>query len=185
VKTRKLHFPARAVWLPKPAGSGVYRYWLEDSGSLTQSLTSRCRIFSVTRIEQRWGRPQNDEATLLGLRQHQFALLREVCLCCDGQPAVFAHSVLPRKSLTGEWHDLDKLGARPLGATLFANAKVVRTPLTYRKLLPGHTLYQRAVSVLQRRPTCLWARRSVFMLLGKPILVTEVFLPGVLERSRR
>jgi chorismate-pyruvate lyase len=25
----------------------------------------------------------------------------------------------------------------------------------------------------------LWARRSVFLLKGKPLLVTEVFLPGV------
>ena len=136
----------------------------------------------MTHVEQRWGQPQTDEATLLGLRQHQSALLREVCLRCDGLPAVFAHSVLPRESLRAEWHDLGRLGARPLGAALFANASVVRTPLTYRKLLPGHTLYQRAVLVLQSRPPFLWARRSVFMLHGAPILVTEVFLPGVLER---
>ena len=169
------------MWLPKPAGSGAYRHWLVDAGSLTQRLKTSCQAFSVTHVTQRWGRPQTDESTSLAMRPHQRALLREVCLCCDGQPVVFAHSVLPRRSLRGEWHGLGRLGARPLGEALFANAEVVRTPLTYRKLLPGHALYQRAVSVLQSRPSCLWARRSVFMLQGAPILVTEVYLPGVLE----
>lgn len=114
--------------------------------------------------------------------RRQRALLREVVLNCDGQPVVFAHSVLPLSSLRGPWHDLGRLGARPLGAALFANPAVVRTPLTYRKLHPGHALYQRAVAVLPQRPPCLWARRSVFTLQTASILVTEVFLPGVLER---
>lgn len=182
MKTRAQHFPPCAVWLPKPAGSGVYRHWLVDAGSLTQRLRACCRDFSVTRVTQRWARPLPDEATLLGLRAHQRALLREVCLNCDGRPAVFAHSVLPRASLRGEWHDLGRLGARPLGAALFANARVVRTPLSYRKLWPGHALYQRAIAVLEQTPSCLWARRSVFTLRGASILVTEVFLPEILSR---
>lgn len=181
MKTRAQHFPARAAWLPKPAGSGAYRQWLVDSGSLTQRLQARCRNFFVGQVRQRWAHPQPDEAVLLGMRAHQHALRREVCLTCEGKPVVFAHSVLPRRSLRGEWRDLGRLGARPLGAALFANAAVERTPLTYRKLMPNHALYQRAAAILQDRPSCLWARRSVFMLHGSPILVTEVFLPGVLE----
>jgi chorismate--pyruvate lyase len=47
--------------------------------------------------------------------------------------------------------------------------------------LPHHAVYTRAVEHLAERPACLWARRSVFMLHNAPILVTEVFLPGVLE----
>jgi len=140
----------------------------------------RCPTFSVARVRQQWARPELDEAMLLGMRAHERALLREVCLNCQGRPVVFAHSVLPRRSLRGEWHGLGRLGARPLGAALFANPSVVRTPLTYRKLMPNHALYQRAAAVLQQRPSCLWARRSVFMLGGAAIMVTEVFLPGVL-----
>jgi chorismate--pyruvate lyase len=150
-------------------------------GSLTQRLQAHCRNFSVSRVTQRWGRPHADEAVLLSMKPHRRALLREVCLNCDGHPVVFAHSVLPRASLRGQWHGLGRLGAKPLGAALFANAAVVRTPLTYRKLNPRHVLYQRAVAVLQNHPPCLWARRSVFSLQGASILVTEVFLPGVLE----
>jgi chorismate--pyruvate lyase len=56
--------------------------------------------------------------------------------------------------------------------------------LCFRKLLPGNALYQRAVALLGASPGQLWGRRSVFMLGGAAILVTEVFLPGVLELPR-
>lgn len=182
MKIRSSPFPFRSVWLPKPPGSGAYRHWLVDNGSLTQRLRARCGKFAVERVRQRWARPLPDEALLLRMRSHERALLREVSLCCDGMQVVFAHSVLPRRSLRGAWHGLSRLGAKPLGAALFGNPHVVRTPLSFRKLLPRHALYARAVEHLAVRPACLWARRSVFMLHGSSILVTEVFLPGVLER---
>lgn len=182
MKTRPSPFPFRNAWLPKPPVSGAYRHWLVDDGSLTQRLRASSSQFSVERVCQRWARPFPDEALLLDLRPHERALLREVTLCCDGVQAVFAHSVLPRRSLRGDWHDLGRLGAKPLGAALFANPDVVRTPLSFRKLLPRHMLYARAVACLEERPASLWARRSVFVLHNSPILVTEVFLPGVLHR---
>ncbi|HSI23553.1 MAG TPA: chorismate lyase [Methylophilaceae bacterium] len=181
MKVRSSPFPFRAAWLPKPPASGAYRHWLVDDGSLTQRLRKHCRTFSVERVRQRWARPLPDEVLLLRMRSHEKALLREVSLCCDGVQVVFAHSVLPRSSLRGAWHNLGRLGAKPLGAVLFANPEVIRTPLAFRKLLPHHALYTRAVEHLAERPACLWARRSVFMLHNAPILVTEVFLPGVLE----
>lgn len=182
MKVRPSPFPYRTHWLQKPPGSGAYRHWLVDNGSLTQRLRASCEHFSVERVRQYWGRPLPDEALLLELHPHERALLREVSLYCDGQEAVFAHSVLPRRSLWGAWHNLRRLGDRPLGAALFANPNVVRTPLSFRKLLPRHALYARAVQYLPEKPACLWARRSVFMLHNAPILVTEVFLPGVLSR---
>lgn len=182
MKIRPSPFPSRNSWQPKPPGSGAYRHWLVDNGSLTQRLKSRCHCFSVERVRQRWAHPLPDEAMLLKLRPHERALLREVALYCDGTQAVFAHSVLPRRSLRGAWHNLGRLGSKPLGAALFANPHVLRRPLTFRKLQPRHALYARAVEHLHRKPSFLWARRSLFMLHNAPILVTEVFLPGVLRR---
>jgi chorismate--pyruvate lyase len=182
MRIRPSPFPARNSWLPKPPGSGAYRHWLVNDGSLTQRLKASCRQFSVERLRLRWARPLPDEALLLKMRPHERALLREVALFCDGTQAVFAYSVLPRRSLRGEWRNLGKLGSKPLGAALFANPHVVRTPLAFRKLQPRHALYARAVEHLLVKPPCLWARRSVFMLHNAPILVTEVFLPGVLQR---
>lgn len=106
---------------------------------------------------------------------------REVFLYCGDRPVVFAHSVLPLASLRGAWAKLGKLGNRPLGATLFANPCVRRAPLEYKRLNQRHPLYQRACARLDRPPTYLWARRSLFALHGRRILVTEVFLPAILE----
>lgn len=165
----------------RPLGCGALRPWLLDRGSLTRRLRARSADFAVRGVSQRWALPQPDEARLLGLRGHHSALLREVSLCCDGAPVVYAHSVLPRRSLRGAWHDLGSLGARPLGEALFANPEVVRATLSYRKLSPHSDLYRRACAGMDRRPPYLWARRSVFLLHAAPILVTEVFLPGVLQ----
>lgn len=170
------------AWLASPRGSAAYRRWLADPGSLTRRLQRACRQFSVEGVRQQAGRPELDEARLLGLRVRELALLREVTLCCDGRPVVFAHSVLPRRSLSGPWQAFRTLGNRPLGAALFANPCVTRTPLSFRKLRPGQPLYQRAAAGLQGKPACLWARRSLFMLKGAAILVTEVFLPGIRDR---
>lgn len=182
MKTRSWPNPHSSSWLPKPAGSGAYRHWLADAGSLTSRLQAGCGCFSVERLRQGWGFPERDEAALLGMRHNQRALLREVTLCCDGRAVVFAHSVLPRASLRGEWQHFKSLGSRPLGAALFGNPQVVRTPLTFCKLTPRHALYRRALAGVAGRPECLWARRSVFTLRGAAILVTEVFLPELLVR---
>jgi len=111
------------------------------------------------------------------------AQIREVLLYGNGRPVVFAHSVLPRRSLQGEWRSLGRLGNKPLGAVLFANPKVKRTPLSYKKLTANHDLYQAALRYAAGRPEYLWARRSIFSLNCASILVTEVFLPGLSSRT--
>ncbi|MFA6178305.1 MAG: chorismate lyase [Candidatus Methylopumilus sp.] len=171
---------SRAKWLRAPISSGVYRHWLIDKASLTKRLQGHCAEFSVKPTKMYAAKSQYDEAQLLGLSSRQRALLREVHLCCTNRPVVFAHSVLPYQSLRGSWQGLSRLGNKSLGSTLFADARVVRTPLAYKKLAKHHALYRRAVADLESAPSALWARRSVFRLKHAVILVTEVFLPGVL-----
>ena len=100
-------------------------------------------------------KPIQDEAVLLHQASYKTALIREVLLMGDHQPVVFAHSVLPRVSLRGAWNGLGRLGNKPLGATLFANPKVKRTPLSYKKLTPNHALYQHAVKHLNNKAKLL------------------------------
>lgn len=167
----------RASWLKKPFSDGAYRRWLIDEGSLTARLQSLYTAFHVKAIVQENAKPIVDEATLLKHKPVTVANVREVLLM-DGQEAlVYAHSVLPHNSLRGEWAKLGKLGNKPLGATLFSDPRVKRTPLSYKKLTKRHALYQKAVAYLPQAPTYLWARRSVFSLKCDKILVTEVFLP--------
>lgn len=168
-------------WHSTLVGRQPYRPWLTDNGSLTAALKCRCPGLQVKRLRQALDRPHADESTLLGLAPKERALIREVMLLCDDHPLVFAHSVIPRAGLDGPWRSLSRLGNRPLGEALFADPRIVRHPLQYRRLDRRHPLYRCAVSQLTMRPPCLWARRSVFARDGYPILVTEVFLPEVLH----
>lgn len=177
---------SRQRWLNKPIQANKLQPWLIDNNSLTARLLLRFRKFAVEPIAVKYAKLVQEEAALLRQPSYQVALIREVLLMGDNQPVVFAHSVLPRASLRGAWNGLGKLGNQPLGATLFANPKVRRTALSYKKLTPGHVLYQHATRHLTqnievRKPSYLWARRSIFSLSCANIMVTEVFLPQLLE----
>ncbi|MBC7787857.1 MAG: chorismate lyase [Methylophilaceae bacterium] len=190
------HLNNRENWLKSPVNSGKFRSYLIGKGSLTMRLQLQSQHFSVTPLRLRQAKALQHEAALLALKAQQHALQRDVLLVCDGVPVVFAHSVLPNQSLRGDWRGLGRLGSKPLGAILFANPKVQRTPLTYKKLSSHNHLYQLILrhslannqmlnqSLQSGQP--LWARRSVFSLrssnLGQAkILVTEVFLPAILK----
>ena len=168
-------------WLKKPTLIATYRNWLIDSGSLTARLKARYRDFAVKPIKLEYAKVVTDELKGLGLKTNQRVLIREVLLFGNNQPVVFAHSVLPRVILRGAWNGLDRLGNKPLGETLFTNPKVKRTPLSYKKLSSHHKLFQHATAHLTIKPTHLWARRSIFSLNCAKILVTEIFLPKLLE----
>lgn len=169
-------------WYTRPPQPGCpYRHWLTDQGSLTRRIQARCDKFSVRHVAQRFGKTTRDEAISAGLQPRHYALLREVFLYCGESPVVFAHSVLPKSSLRGAWHGLANLGNKPLGAALFATPRIRRAPLEFKRLSPHHALYRRACRLLPDKPPHLWARRSVFRLHHKPILVTEVFLPAILN----
>lgn len=166
-------------WLATPLNSGPYRKWLIDKGSLTRRLQVACASFAVNPAYCADSKPLPDEGRMLGLKPQQKALIREVYLHCNRAPVVFAHSVLPDKSLRGAWAGLGKLGSKPLGATLFSNPMVSRTPLQFKKLSRRHQLYHRAAKNCHIQSDELWARRSIFYLRGSVILVTEIFLPQV------
>src|SRR5512134_3429412 len=159
----------------------AYRHWLADHGSLTRRLRERCPRFSVRPLRQALGHPLCDERGYLGLRRGEMALVREVYLLCGGTPVVFAHSVLAAEDLRGVWNSVSRQGARPLGEALFSDPRVARAPLEYRQLGHQHPLYRRACAALRLPPGRLWARRSLFTLRSRPLLVTEVFLPAVLD----
>lgn len=169
-------------WQPAlSAVSPQIRQWLQDRGSLTRRIQERCTQFYVQPVFQAFTKLQGDERFKMKLRQDELAMVREVYLYCCEKPVVFAHSVVSRKDLRGAWHSLSGLGNRSLGTMLFTNPRIKRTPLEFKKVSSGHFLYDRAVARLTKRPLVLWARRSLFTLRGQSILVTEVFLPDILD----
>jgi len=181
VKIQQNRSHPRQQWLKKPMYSGAYRKWLIDDGSLTARLKVRYADFAVRPVLLKNAKAFTDESALLGLKANQHALIREVLLMGNNQPVVFAHSVLPRASLRGAWHRFGKLGNKPLGAALFANPKVKRTPLEYKKLSACSPISMRIAGHMQTSSKALWARRSIFTLNCAKILVTEIFLPELLK----
>lgn len=182
MKVRHQSLSPRARWLKCPINSGAYRPWLLEQGSLTKRLQASSPHFAVRPVLQGRFKPAHDEAYLLGLASYQQHLLREVMLTDGKTPIVFAHSVLPERSLHGDWQGLGRLGNKPLGAALFANPCIVRTPLQFKKLGKQHWLYHQVAKHLPHLPAMLWARRSIFQRnKARAIMVTEVFLPAVLD----
>lgn len=126
--------------------------------------------------------PTLDEAISLGIKRNQLAWIREVALLCDGQPVVFAHTVLPfrpRGALT-RW--FERLGSRSLGAVLFSHHGFSRGALRTRRIDHRHALYQPTIDAMQLAPSApptLWARRSRFVFRSQSVLVTEVFSPAL------
>lgn len=153
--------------------------WLHDNGSLTAKLLKLSRgDFHVEVLRQAQGRASRSEARALGIAFSERCLIREVILCGHNQPWVFARSVLPLSSLTGSLRHLRKQGSRPLGAFLFSQPHLQRSPIAL-SLISSHDGY---VPAKLLGDTAVWGRRSIFSVDGKPLLVSEVFLPGLIDQ---
>jgi chorismate--pyruvate lyase len=153
--------------------------WLDDSGSLTARLIALSSgQFHVEVLKQSIALPARDEQQILHMSRPTLALIREVILCGHNQPWVFARSVLPLSSLTGELRHLRKQRNRPLGAFLFSQPQLTRSPIAVTAFNADDVYVPTAIA--HQHP--LWGRRSVFALRGKPLLVSEVFLPALCDQ---
>ena len=171
-------------WKKSPLGTGRgLLKWVRDRGSLTERIMAKCGDFGVRHVANRYARVNRDEARRIGMNPKTFALVREVYLCCGDKPVVFAHSVAARASLKGPWRNLAALGQKSLGSAFLSNPRVKRDDLEFLPISKRHPLYAKSCRFMARRPTRLWARRSLFGLGKREILVTEVFLPEILELS--
>ena len=142
-----------------------WRAWLLDRGSLTTHLIAASNHhFKVALKQQGWAIPCRSEAKVLKLKNRQAALIREVELKGNDQTYVLARKVSPASTLTGKYQQLANLGNRSLGSVLFSDPTMRRGTfqICQLQLDSGEKV---------------WARRSVFYLSGKPLLVCEVFLP--------
>lgn len=158
--------------------------WLRDESSLTMRVIDFCQgQFRVRVLHQGWAKPLASEAKLLNVSVSDTAMIREVELQCNEHPLVFARTIIPAASLTGEARKLSYLGDKPLGAMLFADPATKRKRVQIARILPRHPMYAAAVDHLLVLPSDLWGRRTLFVYAGKPILVNEIFLPGITENQ--
>lgn len=162
------------------------RAWLTAGGSLTARLTAHSGAFRVQRLHQRTAMCLHDEARAIGLQRPGRVWEREVLLRCDDVPVVFAHTVVPMSATAADWPLFNALGERSLGSTLFYDPRVTRGELEFARIRAGHPLMQRASAALGvEADTILYARRCLYRRRRGTLLVTEVFLPPVLELAAR
>jgi len=148
-----------------------YRGWVLDNGSLTKRLVDASHgNFAVRVTFQGWDYPQVDERRALNIPCRKKALIREVELLCYGNVWVRARSIIPAATLSGDERQLKSLGNRPLGAFLFRSKAMKRSKLE-------------VASFLSTDRQTIYGRRSVFTLHGKPLLVSELFMPELLDRK--
>ena len=165
---------------PPPA----LRHWLVGGGSLTAKLRAHSASFRVQCLRQETARCLPDEAAAIGLQRPGRVWEREVLLRCDNRPAVFGHTVVPLSATATDWPLFSALGERSLGSTLFGDRQVRRGALEYARLRPGHPLARRVLAALGEcghEDRILYARRCLYRRHRGLLLVTEVFLPTVLE----
>lgn len=151
--------------------------WLFDVSSLTARIIELCGDgFSVHVISQHWQKLDSEEASAMALKNVRSALVRQVLLCCDKQPLVYARTVIPSTTIQGAQRRYANMGNRPLGAMLFADRTMRREVVQVGRLCQKHEANQYADT-----DEPVWGRRSVFRVAGKPILVSEYFLPELLQ----
>ena len=148
--------------------------WLIDEGSLTRKLVALSKDqLEVQVLRQEVATPGAAEANALKMTQQTPVMIREVVLKGRGRPWIFARSILPMTTMTGRLAGLRTLSNQPLGELLFQDPSMTREPLE-AACLPARILSVPAALAAGDEP--LWARRSVFFLDRKPLLVSEVFL---------
>ncbi len=151
--------------------------WLLDTSSLTARLIAlHGSDFSVRVISQQWQKLDTEESAVMALNHVHSALVRQVLLCAADEPLVYARTVIPATTIRGAQRRYANMGNRPLGAMLFADRTMHREAVQVARLPDKHVAHQ---YVKTDEP--VWGRRSVFRVAGKPILVSEYFLPELLK----
>lgn len=121
--------------------------WLLYTESLTLKLQQHYPNLAVEIIQQGW---QNGREP---------SWIREVVLKCDGQPLLFAQTVVPKATIDNVAPNIPTLGETPIGLWLFAQSPE-RQSLEWRYDDTEHC----------------YARRSTLLLQQYPIEIRELFL---------
>ncbi|BCN94427.1 putative chorismate pyruvate-lyase [Thiomicrorhabdus immobilis] len=156
--------------------------WLTTPTSLTAKLRVLCPDLQVVILSEEFEIPLLNESQKLGLNRNEEAWIRCVLLKCHGKSWVYARTVIPKLDEHNPWHHLQKLGNKPLGEVLFDLPSIQRSPFEFSKNALSFWPYLiENLDVNEAANLPGFARRSVFKQQNAPLLLTEVFLPGLVD----
>lgn len=136
------------------------RDWLLLEDSMTKRFEQQGKRVTVTLVREDFVGQEDVAEELPLLPKEQRYWLREILLCADGEPWLAGRTVVPESTLSGPELQLQQLGDTPLGRYLFTSSTLTRDFIEIGK------------------EAGLWGRRSRLRLSGKPLLLTELFLPA-------
>ncbi len=154
---------------------------------LTSSMTVTLReqvagAVHVNLLREQRDELHPDEPALFGSRERK-GFVREVCLHSRGVSLLMARTVFLSERLKKN-AGMASLGRKPLGELLFPNGRPAMWTLReYALIGPASPLFPLVRSCPGPRMRNFWARRSMYLLEGDPLLVTEIFLPSMLARA--
>ncbi|BCG64469.1 MAG: chorismate--pyruvate lyase [Methyloprofundus sp.] len=154
--------------------------WIYEADSITQRL--RNYYGSSVRVQvlnNHWQRAFISENKLLQHAPNKYTLTREVLLYADDIPLVLARTIIPPKTVRSAQQNLSHLGNRPLGEVIFSYPKLERLALEIAKI-PTNTWNPTVRHQAQIKQE-LWGRRTIYAINHHPLLVSEFFLPEILN----
>ena len=158
--------------------------WLSTKGSLTARLREGCPKIEVHILSERLEVPLNNEAIALKMHSSEQAWVRCVLLRCDQENWIYARTVISNFNSQNPWESLQKLGNKPLGDVLFETPSIKRTAFAFSKLPLATWPYLTKQLASGQKTLPSFARRSVFLQQDAPLLLTEVFLPGLFKTTK-
>jgi len=154
--------------------------WLSYPGSFIKRLKEHgITQPKISVLNECWKCPELEEARLLDIKPRLYARVREVLIYSDQGPLMVARTVIPRTTLTGKEQQLAYLKTRSLGSILFKDVSVERTEFEYACIKPSTKEYVRIEKAVDDKASEYWARRSLFYIKNKPLLLTEIFLTKI------
>lgn len=154
--------------------------WTYEAGSLTQRLRNYYgNSVAVKILFHQWRMPYLSERRLLRLREHRYHLTREVLLHANGKPLILARTIIPARTIRVAHRNLSHLGTRPLGEVIFSYPKLERRELDLTLIKPSAWSPSARAEADIQQP--IWGRRTVYAIRHQPMLVSEFFLPEILQ----
>ncbi|WP_445946882.1 chorismate--pyruvate lyase family protein [Shewanella sp.] len=161
--------PERADSIAEPQ----LKDWLLATGSLTLRLKSLCHHFEVKVLGEQLSAISPADNDLI-----EPVWVREVLLCLDDTPWVFARTLVPQALLDFKSQAFTQLGNKPLGELLYSSPEIIPGKIELARFDKDCKLAQLAASLAQNVSEPLWGRRRHFSLKQTNLTVSEIFLPA-------
>lgn len=141
---------------------------ISTNGSLTTALKALSDDnFSVNVVRQNIAVPAFHEQIALSSPLSRAAMIREVELKLYGETVVYARSIIPLRLVSDGRNGLANLGRTPLGHLLFKDGNI--------------RVSKRQILLSTIDGVTINARRTPYDYQGSQILVSEFFLPSLLN----